>query len=49
MDIDVDDDSGDDDDVDDEDDASSSKDPCRHRIDAFCLFPLRIPSRGEVS
>jgi hypothetical protein len=40
---------GDDDDDDDEDDASSSKDPCRRRIDALYDFPLLIPSRGEVS
>jgi hypothetical protein len=43
MDVDV------DGDGDDEDDASSSKDPYRRRIDTLCEFPLRIPSRGEVS
>jgi hypothetical protein len=48
VDVDVDGDCDDDDDDDDGDDASSSKDPCKRRIDALCEFLLQIPSRGDV-
>jgi hypothetical protein len=48
MDVDVDG-NGDDGNDDGEDDASSSKDPCRRRINALYVFLLWITFEGEVS